>query len=115
MSVGNVLFEVVTWSVPAGERLPTELKGIAFEPNGTVAESLTRLSEYGFPSQKPDSVRFPDQSGTPALGYVNIPLDGPGGLPPATASIFINDNLGSTRPWSVERRVLKSWCAGKVA
>ena len=102
VSVGNVLFEVVTWSVPAGERLPTELKGIAFEPNGTVEESLSRLSKYGFAPQKPDSVKFPDQNGTPALAYVNIPLDGPAGLPPTSASIFINDNLGSPR--AVARR-----------
>ncbi len=44
-----------------------------------------------------DSVFFTSPEGTRSLGYVNVPLEGPGGLSPKSASIFINDNLGSTR------------------
>ena len=93
--MGNVLFEVVTWKVPPGETLPVELKGLAFEPNGGVPETLRLFKEYGLPDQKPDSVTMTDSTGVKRLAYVNIGLDGPGGLPPAMGSIFINDNLGS--------------------
>lgn len=97
VSAGNVLFEVVTWKVPAGETLPTELKGIAFEPGGDVPATLATLRERGLPTQKPDSVKIPNASGVPTLAWVNVTLDGPGGLPPASAAIFINDNLKSPR------------------
>jgi len=105
VSMGNVLFEVVRWDVPAGETLPSELKGIALEPNGTLTETVARLREYGVPHEKPDSVNMTSSAGVKALAYVNIGLDGldgPGGLEPAMAAIFINDNLGSPR--AVTRR-----------
>ena len=93
VSAGNVLFEVVTWKVPAGETLPTELKGIAFEPGGDLPGYLATLRERGIPYAKPDSVMFTNDSGVRVLAYVNTGLDGAGGLPPSSASIFINDNL----------------------
>ena len=96
VSAGNVLFEVVTWKVPAGETLPTELKGIAFEPGGDIPATLATLRERGVPYQKPDSVMFTNDSGVRVLAYVNTGLDGPGGLPPTSAAIFINDNLKRT-------------------
>ncbi|MGK2960620.1 MAG: VOC family protein [Gemmatimonadaceae bacterium] len=102
VSMGNVLFEVVTWAVPSGEKLPTELKGIAFEPSANVETTIDRLRAYGFHYQKPDSVTMTDSTGARRVVYVNTPLDGPGGLPPAMGSIFINDNLGS--PAAVRRR-----------
>jgi catechol 2,3-dioxygenase-like lactoylglutathione lyase family enzyme len=102
VSVGNVLFEVVTWKVPAGERLPTEFKGIALEPSARLAATMAQLAAYGVDYQKPDSVLTTDSTGTRATAYVNIPLDGPAGLPPVGASVFINDNLGRSRP--AERR-----------
>ncbi len=102
VSMGNVLFEVVVWDVPAGDTLRTEFKGIAFEPTERLPITLTRLRDHGFAYQKPDSVMYTTPDGTRALGYVNVPLDGPDGLPPAGASIFINDNLGSER--AAERR-----------
>lgn len=97
VSMGNVLFEVVTWSVPEGERLPTELKGIAFEPSERLPITLERLRERGVVHQKPEEVMFTNAEGLRVLGYVNVGLDGAGGLPPANAAIFINDNLGSPR------------------
>lgn len=97
VSMGNVLFEVVTWSVPAGERLPTELKGIAFEPSERLPITLERLRERGVTHQQPEEVMFTNAEGVRVLGYVNVGLDGAGGLPPANAAIFINDNLGSPR------------------
>ena len=102
VSMGNVLFEVAAWAVPAGQTLPVELKGLAFEPNGNVGWTIERLRGYGLHYQKPDSIMFNDSTGTRRLGYVNIGLDGPEGLPPAMGSIFINDNLGS--PGAVTRR-----------
>jgi hypothetical protein len=97
VSMGNVLFEVVTWDVPVGDTLRTELKGVAFEPSERLPLTLARLREHGLTSQAPDSVMYTTPEGTKALGYVNVPLDGPDGLPPASASIFINDNLGNPR------------------
>jgi hypothetical protein len=97
VSMGNVLFEVVTWKAPPGETLPVELKGLAFEPTGNVSETLRLFKEYGLPDQKPDSVMMTDSAGVKRVVYVNIGLDGPGGLPPAMGAIFINDNLGSAR------------------
>src|SRR5687768_10121380 len=47
VSMGNVLFEVVEWGVPAGETLPTELKGIAFEPSERLPATLQRLTDRG--------------------------------------------------------------------
>jgi len=103
VSMGNVLFEVVTWDVPAGETLRTEFKGIAFEPSERLPITLTRLRDQGVAIQALDSVMYTTSEGTRALGYVNVPLDGPGGLPPASASIFINDNLGNLRAASRRR------------
>lgn len=97
VSMGNVLFEVVTWDVPAGDTMPIEFKGIAFEPAERLPITLTRMRGHGLEVQAPESVMFDTPEGTKSLGYVNIPLDGPRGLPPTTASIFINDNLGSPR------------------
>ena len=95
VSMGNVLFEVVSWAVPAGQVLPTEFKGLAFEPSARLPATLAQLDTRGFAVQKPESVTYTNPAGARALAYVNIPLDGPGGLPPARGSIFINDNLGS--------------------
>jgi hypothetical protein len=95
VSMGNTLFEVVKWAVPAGQVLPTEFKGLAFEPSARLPETLAGLRARGIAVQKPESVMYTNPAGERALGYVNIPLDGPGGLPPAMGSIFINDNLGS--------------------
>lgn len=39
---------------------------------------------------------FTNDSGVRVLAYVNTGLDGPGGLPPTSAAIFINDNLKHT-------------------
>jgi hypothetical protein len=97
VSMGNVLFEVVIWKVPAGDTLRTEFKGIALEPAERLPVTLARLRDRGLALQAPDSVMYTTAEGARALGYVNVPLDGPGGLPPASASIFINDNLGSPR------------------
>jgi hypothetical protein len=98
LSAGNVLFEVVTWAIPAGERMPTEFKGLAFEPEARLPETFARLRAAGALVQKPESVWFTNSAGVRDLGYVNISLDGPSGLQPVTASIFINDNLGKTGP-----------------
>ena len=92
VSLGNVLFEVVTWKIPAGETLPTELKGLAFAPAGELPAYLATLRERGVPFET-DSITFTTDSGTKVLAYVNTGLDGKDGLPPASASIFINDNL----------------------
>jgi hypothetical protein len=97
VSMGNVLFEVVTWDVPAGDTLPIEFKGIAFEPAERLPVTLTRMREHGILVQAPESVMYDTPDSTKALAYINIPLDGPRGLSPTTASIFINDNLGSPR------------------
>jgi hypothetical protein len=102
VSMGNVMFEVVTWEVAAGERLPSEFKGIAFEPAGVLDQTMDRLTRYGVAHQKPDRVMMPNAAGTPTVAYVNVGLDGPSGLPPAMGSIFINDNLGNAR--AAERR-----------
>jgi hypothetical protein len=100
VSMGNVLFEVVTWDVPPGDSLRTrftEFIGIAFEPSERLPTTLARLRDHGLVYQAPESVMYTTPQGIRALGYVNVGLDGPGGLPPARASIFINDNLGSPR------------------
>lgn len=97
VSMGNVLFEVVTWSVPAGEVLPTEFKGIAFEPSERLPVTLERLTERELAHEKPEEVMMTNAAGKRALAYVNIGINGPGGLPPASVAIFINDNLGSPR------------------
>lgn len=103
VSMGDVLFEVATWEVPADSILPTELKGIAFAPSDRLPITLTRLRDHGFAYQAPDSVMYTTSEGTRALGYVNVPLDGPAGLPPTNASIFIYDDLASARAASRRR------------
>ncbi len=95
VSAGNTLFEVVTWGVPAGKTLATELRGIAFESGGDLQATLKRLDANGAVRSKPDSVRMQNAAGERVLAYVNIGLDDAGGLPPDSAAIFINHNLGS--------------------
>src|SRR5687768_759445 len=79
VSMGNTLFEVVNWSVPPGKRLATELRGIAFEPGGTIELTLRRLDAAGAVRSKVDSVMMSNAAAGNVLAYVNIGLDDDGG------------------------------------
>lgn len=87
LSLGNVVFEFVTEkSEPAGAA-KTELKGIAFEPDGDADAAVSELDARQIRHTKPEPYKF-TQDGHERVGWVTIDLKA---VPPGNASIFICD------------------------
>jgi hypothetical protein len=95
--MGNVEFEVVTWKPPAGEKLATEFKGIAFEPVGYTDSLLQELNRRAIKHGKPEQTVMKDKEGREFVGWINTGLDGPGGIPPSNVSIFVYDSTSKEK------------------
>lgn len=95
--MGNVEFEVVTWKTPTGEKLPTEFKGIAFEPVGYTDDLVQELGRRAIKHGKPEQTLMKDKEGREFVGWINTGLDGPGGIPPSNLSIFVYDSTSKTK------------------
>jgi hypothetical protein len=95
--MGNVEFEVVTWKPPPGEKLPTEFKGIAFEPAGYTDSLVAELDHRAIKHSKPEPTLMKDKEGRQYVGWINTGLDGPGGLPPSSVSIFVYDSTSKEK------------------
>jgi hypothetical protein len=90
--MGNVDFEVVTWKPSSGEALPTEFKGIAFEPAGYTPSLIAELDRRTIKHDKPEPTLMKDKEGREVVGWINTGLDGPDGIPPSNISIFAYDS-----------------------
>ena len=95
--MGNVEFEVVTWKPPSGEKLPTEFKGIAFEPVGYTDDLIKELDRRAIKHGKPETTLVKDNEGRERVGWINTGLDGPGGIPPSNVSIFVYDSTSKEK------------------
>ena len=95
--MGNVEFEIVTWKPPPGEKLPTEFKGIAFEPVGYTDSLIEELDRRAIKHGKPEPTVMKDKEGRDYVGWINTGLDGPGGLPPSNVSIFVYDSTSKEK------------------
>jgi hypothetical protein len=90
--MGNVQLEVVTWKPPTGEKLPTEFKGIAFEPAAYTDSLIEELDRRSIKHDKPDPTMIKDKNGHDVVGWINTGIDGPNGIPPSNISIFVYDS-----------------------
>ena len=95
--MGNVEFEVVTWKPPSGEKLPTEFKGIAFEPVGYTDDRIKELDRRAITHGKPETTLVKDNEGRERVGWINTGLDGPGGIPPSNVAIFVYDSTSKEK------------------
>jgi hypothetical protein len=95
--MGNVEFEVVTWKPPPGEKLPTEFKGIAFEPFGYTDSLVEELDRRALKHNKPEPTIMKDKEGREFVGWINTGIDGPGGIPPSNVSIFVYDSTSKEK------------------
>ena len=95
--MGNVEFEVVTWKPPAGQKLPTEFKGIAFEPAGYTDGLVQELDRRAIKHSKPEPTLMKDKEGREFVGWINTGLDGPEGIPPSNLSIFVYDSTSKEK------------------
>lgn len=95
--MGNVEFELVTWKPPPGEKLPTEFKGIAFEPVGYTDTLIEQLNRRAIFHSKPEPTMMKDKEGRDFVGWINTPLDGPGGILPSNVSIFVYDSTSKEK------------------
>jgi catechol 2,3-dioxygenase-like lactoylglutathione lyase family enzyme len=87
LSLGNVAFEFVTEKGEAGGAAKTELKGIAFEPDGDADAAVSELDARQIRHAEPEAYKF-TQDGHERVGWVTIDLKG---ILPANAAIFICD------------------------
>lgn len=87
LSLGNVVFEFVTEKGEPGGAAKTELKGIAFEPDGDADAAVSELDARQIRHAAPEAYKF-TQDGQERIGWVTIELKA---VPPANASIFICD------------------------
>jgi len=88
LSLGNVVFEFVTEKgEPGGAAKKTELKGIAFEPDGYADAAVSELDARQIRHAEPEAYKF-TQDGHERVGWITIELKA---VPPANASIFICD------------------------
>src|SRR5688572_23670179 len=95
--MGNVEFEVVTWKPPPGEKVPTEFKGIAFEPVGYTDSLVEELDRRALKHSKPEPTQMKDKEGRSYVGWINTGIDGPGGIPPSNVSIFVYDSTSKEK------------------
>ena len=95
--MGNVEFEVVTWKPPPGEKLPTEFKGIAFEPVGYTDSLVGELDRRAIKHAKPEPTLLKDKEGREFVGWINTGIDGTGGIPPSKLSIFVYDSTSKEK------------------
>jgi len=95
--MGNVEFEVVTWKPPPGQKLPTEFKGIAFEPAGYTDGLVQELDRRAIKHSKPEPTLMKDKEGREFVGWINTGLDGPEGIPPSNLSIFVYDSTSKEK------------------
>lgn len=95
--MGNVEFEVLTWKTPSGEKLPTEFKGIAFEPEGYTDSLIRELGRRRIKHGKPEQTVMKDKKGREFVGSINTGLDGPGGVPPLNLAIFLYDSTSKEK------------------
>jgi hypothetical protein len=87
LSLGNVAFEFVTEKGEPGGAAKTELKGIAFEPDGDADAAVSELDARQIRHAEPEAYKS-TEDGHERVGWVTIDLKG---VPPANASIFICD------------------------
>ena len=73
VSLGNVVFELVSWKVPAGETLATELAGIAFEPGGPTDAAVAELARRGIAHDPPEP-NLREDAGGRKVGWINTGL-----------------------------------------
>ena len=95
--MGNVEFEVVNWKTPDGQKLPTEFKGIAFEPAGYTDSLIMELDRRAIKHGKPEQTLMKDKDGREFVAWINTGLDGPGGIPPSNLSIFVYDSTSKEK------------------
>lgn len=95
--MGNVEFEVVTWKTPPDQKLPTEFKGIAFEPVGYTDSLVQELDRRAIKHGEPERTIMKDKDGRDFVGWINTGLDGPGGIPPSNLSIFVYDSTSKEK------------------
>jgi hypothetical protein len=95
--MGNVEFEVVSWKPQPGEKLPTEFKGIAFEPAGYTDSLIGELDRRAIKHSKPEPTMMKDKEGREFIGWINTGLDVPGGILPSNVSIFVYDSTSKEK------------------